>query len=368
MQTAGFRGLAIKKALWRAAKATAFPDFKEAMKRVADIDPKCKEWLEEKLAQQWSKSHFTTCVKSDMLLNNICILESKQKPILTMMEWVRQYLMSILQENRDMAERKREGKKICPKIRIIVDSHESKSCDCIPIKSTDWVYQLDCSGGDRHIVNMKDRTCRCKKWDLTEIPCKHACSELLAQGHQLVDFVDECYSCETYANVYEVAINPISGPNLWDRTGYIPPLPPNFGKRKRGRPVRERRMGAGHNQRTCEWKKLAKSGLQDGAFDMGAEAEELTQGDEFPSASLFSESNNIKGSKKKALRRLLLQHMVVASFDLSASFELGFFAFFIFFSFASRVIALHVTSWFHLLVDLFNATNQMAGDEELSLC
>ncbi|GER32749.1 UDP-N-acetylglucosamine--N-acetylmuramyl-(pentapeptide) pyrophosphoryl-undecaprenol N-acetylglucosaminetransferase [Striga asiatica] len=46
----------------------------------------------------------------------------------------------------------------------------------------------------------------------------------------------------------------------------------------------------GHNQRTCEWKKLAESGLQDGAFDMGAEAEELTQGDEFPLASLFSES------------------------------------------------------------------------------
>ncbi|GER28821.1 pre-mRNA-splicing factor SLU7 [Striga asiatica] len=43
----------------------------------------------------------------------------------------------------------------------------------------------------------------------------------------------------------------------------------------------------GHNQRTCEWKKLAESGLQDGAFDMEAEAEaeELTQGDEFPPAS-----------------------------------------------------------------------------------
>ncbi|GER52363.1 DNA-directed RNA polymerase subunit beta [Striga asiatica] len=48
----------------------------------------------------------------------------------------------------------------------------------------------------------------------------------------------------------------------------------------------------GHNQRTCGWKKLAESGLQDGAFDMEAEAEaeELTQGDEFPHASLFSAS------------------------------------------------------------------------------
>ncbi|GER35755.1 DNA-directed RNA polymerase subunit beta [Striga asiatica] len=43
----------------------------------------------------------------------------------------------------------------------------------------------------------------------------------------------------------------------------------------------------GHNKRTCEWKKLAESGLQEGAFDMEAEAEaeELTQGDEFPPAS-----------------------------------------------------------------------------------
>ncbi|GER26100.1 ENTH/VHS family protein [Striga asiatica] len=59
----------------------------------------------------------------------------------------------------------------------------------------------------------------------------------------------------------------------------------------------------GHNQRTCEWKKLVESGLQDGAFDMGAEAEEIKE-------------------MSSHLHPCFLK-MVVASFDLLASFELG---------------------------------------------
>ncbi|KAL8542313.1 hypothetical protein ACS0TY_003253 [Phlomoides rotata] len=78
------------------------------------------------------------------------------------------------------------------------------------------------------------------------------------------------------------------GVDMWEKTGYIPPLPPNFGKKKKGRPSRARRRGvdeepsgrtkkknkkeilpkqpfkvscsfckhAGHNERTCEWKKF----------------------------------------------------------------------------------------------------------------
>ncbi|GER39541.1 calcineurin-like metallo-phosphoesterase super family protein [Striga asiatica] len=38
----------------------------------------------------------------------------------------------------------------------------------------------------------------------------------------------------------------------------------------------------GHNQRGCEWKKLAESGIADGAFEMETQHEEMTQGDDFP--------------------------------------------------------------------------------------
>ncbi|GER49632.1 deoxyuridine 5'-triphosphate nucleotidohydrolase [Striga asiatica] len=94
-----------------------------------------------------------------------------------------------------------------------------------------------------------------------------------------------------------------------------------------------------NNPKTCEWKKLAESGLQDGAFDMEAEAEaeELTQGDEFPPASLFSASQPQsqpqsqmsattsrgarKGTKEAASSMVLLYLFYLSSFVYNVATE-----------------------------------------------
>ncbi|KAL0358166.1 UNVERIFIED_CONTAM: hypothetical protein Scaly_1502300 [Sesamum calycinum] len=55
------------------------------------------------------------------------------------------------------------------------------------------------------------------------------------------DFVNPCYSVQTFKRVYRYAIMPVNGPKLWAQTGNIPPLPSNFG-RKTGRLSRARRI------------------------------------------------------------------------------------------------------------------------------
>ncbi|KAK4394334.1 hypothetical protein Sango_1904200 [Sesamum angolense] len=68
------------------------------------------------------------------------------------------------------------------------------------------------------------------------IPCKHACSAIFNQNLQPEDMVHPYYNVDTYKQVYEHAILPISGQTLWNETGLVPPLPPNFG-RGPGRPA-----------------------------------------------------------------------------------------------------------------------------------
>ncbi|KAG8376104.1 hypothetical protein BUALT_Bualt09G0028700 [Buddleja alternifolia] len=217
---AGFRGLAFKLALWNAAKATTLPEYELRMKEMALLDESAVEWFNDKPPLQWSMSYFQTFPKCDMLLNNLCesfnssILEAREKPILTMLEWIREYLMTRLTENRDKAKKRWCEKQICPRIRKIIEKNMEKSVDCIPLKSDDWNYEIKVCDGDR----------------LTSVT--------------------------TYLAIYIHAISPVNGPKLWGKTGYIPPMPPNFG-RKRGRPARARRLGAdeprdkgrgGHNQ------------------------------------------------------------------------------------------------------------------------
>ncbi|KAL0377894.1 UNVERIFIED_CONTAM: hypothetical protein Sradi_3094900 [Sesamum radiatum] len=203
MKTAGFRGLAYKNALWKAARASTVGEFKLRMEEIKALDQAAFDWLHDKPAQEWSKSHFTELPKCDMLLNNCCesfnanILDARDKPVLTLLEWIREYLMKRLQENRDKTARKWKGI-LCPKIKKIVQKNVDKIGDCIPIKSNDRHYQISCYDGSQYSVDLERRTCTCRIWQLSGIPCKHACSAIFHQNLMPEDMVHPYYTVAAY--------------------------------------------------------------------------------------------------------------------------------------------------------------------------
>lgn len=102
------------------------------MKEMKKMSPDAHKWLEGKPPSHWSKSHFSTQSKCDMLLNNLCesfnkfILNARDKPILTMMETIRTKLMQGIAIKSAKAE-KYVGP-LCPNIqkkkldKVILDS------------------------------------------------------------------------------------------------------------------------------------------------------------------------------------------------------------------------------------------------------
>ena len=107
--TAGFKGEALKRTLWAAAKATTPAEFVRKMEEMAAIDLDAAKWFDDKPPSQWSRAYFSTHSKCDMLLNNICkcfngkILDAREKPIIEMMELQKLYMMQRMQQNRDIA-------------------------------------------------------------------------------------------------------------------------------------------------------------------------------------------------------------------------------------------------------------------------
>ncbi|KAK6146113.1 hypothetical protein DH2020_019982 [Rehmannia glutinosa] len=121
-KNAGFRGISFKNALWKAARATTEGEFADRMKEMRQLSENAANWFDDKPPNQWSRSHFSEHNKCDMLLNNVCesfnscILDARDKPIITMSEWIREFLMKRLQENRDKAQSRWKGR-LCPKIK-----------------------------------------------------------------------------------------------------------------------------------------------------------------------------------------------------------------------------------------------------------
>uniref|UniRef100_A0A2N9HNE0 CCHC-type domain-containing protein n=1 Tax=Fagus sylvatica TaxID=28930 RepID=A0A2N9HNE0_FAGSY len=92
-------GILIKELFWRAAQATYIQEFEKVMSELKEVDVGAHKWLEELPLKTWTRSKFTGNAKSDALLNNMCecfnskIIEARQKPIISLVEDIRLYLM-----------------------------------------------------------------------------------------------------------------------------------------------------------------------------------------------------------------------------------------------------------------------------------
>ncbi|XP_039687156.1 uncharacterized protein [Medicago truncatula] len=102
-------GKKLKELMWRAAKATYENAFIDAMKEIKDIREGAYEYLKNIHAKHWSKHKFTGDQKCDTLVNNMSetfnstIIIARGKPVVTMCEDIRVYLMERWEANRQKA-------------------------------------------------------------------------------------------------------------------------------------------------------------------------------------------------------------------------------------------------------------------------
>ena len=84
-----------------------FSRFEAEMKKLKETSIQAWEWLQKIDPKQWSRSHFSEHPRCDFLLNNICesfnaaILEARDKPIITLLELVRGYIMKQIVSKRE---------------------------------------------------------------------------------------------------------------------------------------------------------------------------------------------------------------------------------------------------------------------------
>lgn len=290
--SAGFKGFALRKALWAAAKASTPAQFRAKMQKLADIDYEAAMWLAERPSSEWCRAFFKVDPKCDVLLNNHSesfngkILEHREQPIISMLEGIRLYIMQRMQENRDRARKAWSNKAVCPRIFKIVEKNSEKATFCVPHKSNDENVEVWGDNGDKFAVNVKDRTCTCRRWDLTGIPCVHGVSAIWALNEEPMEYVHELYSVEKYLQCYDHCILPLAGKSEWEQAKQSVPIPPLYG-RAPGRPKKSRRRSEvevvetkekrqrmkraglkgrctlcgteGHNRRTCKDKGMVES-------------------------------------------------------------------------------------------------------------
>ncbi|XP_074314875.1 uncharacterized protein LOC141651046 [Silene latifolia] len=186
---------------------------------------------------------------------NAVLKEVRDKPILTMMEWIRRYVMKRHYE-------KREGVKVFDgKVMPYVDKFlkwAKNEADCCDVwASSNFSFEVMYMSKE-YVVDLPTQTCSCGHC-ASGLPCQHAIAAINNQRANYEDFVHEAYTKEKYMATYEHPIPPMPGIDQWERVDMVEPLPPPYRKLP-GRPsLKKRRKEAGEKGSTDQQQ---KQGLQ----------------------------------------------------------------------------------------------------------
>ncbi|KAL1192074.1 hypothetical protein V5N11_029972 [Cardamine amara subsp. amara] len=83
---------------------------------------------------------------------------------------------------------------------------------------------LDC--GKSVSLNMRMRTCACRKWEMSGLPCRHALRVIATKKLNHDDYTSEWYSNAKQKHIYASSIEPVNGMRFWKKSGDVIKPPP----------------------------------------------------------------------------------------------------------------------------------------------
>ena len=136
------------------------------------------------------------------------IVKARDKPILSMLEWIRIRLMSRLYIKKIGIEK--YGGKLWPSIQKKLEQLKLECKGFCAMPSRRFVYEVN-NERERHVVNLVNRTCSCRTWDLIGILCKHGVATIFVNREKPEDYMLPYYYKDTYVKTYKTPIPPMPG-------------------------------------------------------------------------------------------------------------------------------------------------------------
>ncbi|KAK4422947.1 hypothetical protein Salat_1877300, partial [Sesamum alatum] len=146
---------------------------------------------------------------------------------------------------------------------------EAKNCRLLT--ASEFEFQVN-DKNIPYVVNLQERTCDCRVWDVSGIPCKHVALAIEHKRNNIELYTDPSFHKSMYMKAYSQKIHGIPDSTFWPSSNVYPTsiLPPSI-KRMPGRPKKHKRREVGegsgvrkpsalkcskcghtgHNKRTC---------------------------------------------------------------------------------------------------------------------
>ncbi|XP_022632189.1 uncharacterized protein LOC106752824 [Vigna radiata var. radiata] len=259
-----FPGKNLKRLMWRAATTTHPQQWDTEIRRMKEVNEDAFKHLMSIPPRFWSRSRFTTTTQSDTLVNNMSeafnsvLVNTRTKPIITMLEDIRLYMMKRWAANRSRVTSFKSAN--CPKILSRLQKDALQTKNWVPSWSAQKRFEIRhvSQSGDNFMVDIDKYTCSYRKWSISGIPCVHALTAMKFLNLNAEDYLPVWFKKSTYEEMYSSIIYPINGKHLWEVT-QCPDVLPLPKRQLPGRPKKKRRLEQWKLKKSTT--KMSKGGL-----------------------------------------------------------------------------------------------------------
>ncbi|KAL5768202.1 hypothetical protein ACOSQ2_014985 [Xanthoceras sorbifolium] len=203
--------------LWEAANALTVIEFEAKILEIEEISQEAAYWIRRIPPRLWATAYFEGSRFGHLTANiveslNTWILEASGLPIIQMMECIRRQLMTWFNERRETSMQWTS---------LLVPSAERRVAEALERARTFQVLRANeaefevISHEGTNIVDIRNRCCLCRGWQLYGLPCAHAVAALLSCRQNVHRFTESCFTVATYRKTYSQTIHPIPDKSLW---------------------------------------------------------------------------------------------------------------------------------------------------------
>lgn len=229
----------LKLHVWNLAWSYNEPEYRENLDRIFNYDSEVHEDVLKTNPKSWSRAYFKLGNYCEDVENNSTeswnntVLKARDMPYVPMLEMIARQSMVRISKRNVIAL---GHKSLCtPYVIEYLKEELEKASVCVVHRSTNNTFDSRI-GGCSHRVNLETRSCTCRRWDITGIPCEHAYGVILSKKLEVQDYVCHWFKTATWRRTYAEGIIPLRGARFWP-VGEEPrvhqaPEPPQPGRKK----------------------------------------------------------------------------------------------------------------------------------------
>ncbi|KAK6929605.1 Zinc finger, SWIM-type [Dillenia turbinata] len=206
---------------WNAVYALTSVEFEKKVSEMVEISQDVIQWFQHFPPRLWALAYFEGVRYGHFSLGITELLykwalDSHELPIVQMMEHIRYQLTSWFNERRTIGMG--WNSILVPTAeKCILEAIADARCYQV-LRANEVEFEI-VSSERTNIVDIRNRECSCRRWQLYGLPCAHATAALISCGQNAHVFAEPCFSVVSYCETYSQIINPIPDKNFWRENG-----------------------------------------------------------------------------------------------------------------------------------------------------